>query len=94
MLEGQFAYFVAAIAATPEMGAAGHADAMRVVAALQPWANGRQYLNFAENPTDAANGYDAAAYARLQAIRTRVDPDGLMVANHKVAAPPVVPAPR
>jgi FAD/FMN-containing dehydrogenase len=92
--EGGFVFFCAAIAATPELGAQGHADAVRAVEALRPWENGRQYLNFAENPTDAANGYDAAAYARLQAIRTRVDPDGLMVANHKVAAPPVVPAPR
>lgn len=94
MLEGQFVYFGAAIAATPEMGALGLADAMRAVEALQPWANGRQYLNFAENPTDAAAGYDVESYARLQALRATYDPEGLMVANHRVPAAPVVPAQR
>jgi FAD/FMN-containing dehydrogenase len=95
MLEGQFAYFGAAIAATPEMGAAGHADAMRVVAALQPWANGRQYLNFAENPTDASTGYAPEVYARLQSLRATYDPDRLMVANHQVRTEPLdLPAQR
>jgi FAD/FMN-containing dehydrogenase len=94
MVEGRFVFFGAAIAATPEMAAQGHADAVRAVEALRPWANGRQYLNFAENPTDAASGYGAESYARLQALRSSIDPDGLMVANHRVAPAPVVPAQR
>jgi FAD/FMN-containing dehydrogenase len=93
-VEGQFVFFGAAIAATPEMGAQGHADAGRAVQALAPWANGRQYLNFAENPTDASSGYDAESWTRLQRLRASLDPEGLMVANHRVVAAPVVPAPR
>ena len=92
-VEGQFALFTACIAATPELGAAGHAAAQRLVAAMAPWATGRQYLNFAENPVDAASGYDAATYARLQAIRAQVDPDGLMVANHRISAAPTATVP-
>jgi FAD/FMN-containing dehydrogenase len=84
-VEGRFALFTVAIAATPEIGAAAHAAAQRLVAAMAPWGNGRQYLNFAENPVDAAAGYDAATYARLRAIRAEVDPDGLMLANHRIA---------
>ena len=34
----------------------GHADAARLTEALAPWANGRQYLNFAETPVDPEGG--------------------------------------
>jgi FAD/FMN-containing dehydrogenase len=91
MVEGQFVYFGVAIAATPEMGQQGHADALRVAEALAPFGNGRQYLNFAEVQVDASDGYDAESYARLQRIRATVDPDGLMLANHRVAAASAVP---
>ena len=72
--------FGVAIAATPEMGAAGHADANALVAAMAPWANGRQYLNFLEEPGDPRTGYDADSFARLQSLRAvdgpRRHPDG------------------
>ena len=38
---------------------------------------------------DAAKGYDAESWARLQALRAQVDPAGLMVANHPIPAPQV-----
>src|SRR5690242_11402790 len=44
-LEGEFVSFAGGIAATPEMGAAAHADATGLMSALDPWSNGRQYLN-------------------------------------------------
>jgi hypothetical protein len=93
-LEGRFLWFGAAIAATPEIGAQGHADAVRAVEALQPWANGRQYLNFAEEAVEVSTGFAPDTFARLQRVRAAVDPEGLMVANHQVVAAPVVPAPR
>jgi FAD/FMN-containing dehydrogenase len=52
---------------------------------VSPWACGH-YLNFAEKPVDTALGFGAEAYERLQQIRRRVDPDGLMLANHRVPA--------
>jgi hypothetical protein len=85
-LDGQFVLFGVAIAATPEMGAAGHADANALVAAMAPWANGRQYLNFLEEPGDPRAGYDADSFGRLQALRTSMDPDGTLMANHHIAA--------
>ncbi|HWJ81357.1 MAG TPA: FAD-binding oxidoreductase [Nocardioides sp.] len=83
-LEAQFAMFAGAIAATPEMAAAGHRDAGRLAGALAPWANGRQYLNFAENPVDTRAAYRSDAWRQLSGIRSAVDPHGLFVANHPV----------
>jgi hypothetical protein len=44
----------------------------------------REYLNFAERARDAAVFFGAEEQARLGAIKHRVDPDGLIVANHPV----------
>jgi hypothetical protein len=83
-LEGQFVSFAAAMAATPEMGAQGHADAVRFTEALRPFANDRQYLNFAENQVDASAGYRPEAWTQLKGVRSAVDPHGLFAANHPV----------
>ena len=52
--------------------------------AMAPWANGRQYLNFAESAIDASAGYRADVWARLTAIRAQWDPTGVFRANHEV----------
>ena len=85
-LDGEFVLFAVTMAPTPEIAAAGRAYAHKVIAAMAAWSNGRRYLNFAEEDVDTRAGYDAAAYARLQAIRDRVDPDGVLMANHEVRA--------
>jgi FAD/FMN-containing dehydrogenase len=85
-LDGQFALFACTMAPTPELAAAGRAYAGKVTAAMAPWATSRRYLNFAEERVDTSSGYDAAAYARLQAVRARVDPDGVLKANHEVTS--------
>jgi FAD/FMN-containing dehydrogenase len=84
MLDGQFVLFGGAVAATPEMKATGHADAAALTSAMSPWANGSQYLNFAENPVDPKAGYVDEAWKQLKSIRSVVDPDGVFVANHQV----------
>jgi FAD/FMN-containing dehydrogenase len=83
-VDGQFLVFAAAIAATPELERQGRADAQALVAALQPWSNGRQYLNFAEEEVDVRTGYAAGTWLQLTGIRSAVDPDGLFVGNHPV----------
>ncbi|GAA1199340.1 FAD-binding oxidoreductase [Pseudonocardia alaniniphila] len=85
MLHGEFAMYACALAAEPEALRIGERDAERLEAAMSPWACGH-YLNFAERPVDAALGFGAEAYERLQQIRRRVDPDGRMLANHRVPA--------
>jgi FAD/FMN-containing dehydrogenase len=84
MVDAAFVAFAAAIAATPETGRQGHADAVRLTTALAPWKNGRSYLNFAENPVDPRTGYDEAAWRQLAGIRSAVDPGDVFVANHRV----------
>ncbi len=83
-LEADFVAFAGGIAATPETGARAHADAVRLTAALAPFANGRQYLNFAENPVDPRMAYRPDAWRQLAGIRSAVDPHGLFAANHPV----------
>ncbi len=83
-LDAPFVAFAGAMAATPEMGAQGHADAVRLTRALAPYTNGRQYLNFAENPVDTRQAYRAEVWTQLKGIRAAVDPDGVFAANHPV----------
>jgi FAD/FMN-containing dehydrogenase len=59
-------------------------QAAAVAAALAPWGSGRSYLNLTERPADTATAYTADAYRRLQAVRARVDPHGLLRANHEI----------
>ena len=84
MLDGAFVAFAGAVAATPELGLQGHADAMRLTRALAPWSNGRSYLNFAENEVDPGTAYGATAWRQLAGIRSAIDPGGVFVANHRV----------
>jgi FAD/FMN-containing dehydrogenase len=84
MFDGAFLAFGGAIAATPEMGLQGHADALRLTGALAPFASGSTYLNFAEGTVDPRTAYDDARWRQLAGIRSAVDPDGVLVANHPV----------
>jgi hypothetical protein len=83
-LEGEFVTFAGGIAATPELGAAVHADATRLTSVLEPWSNGRHYLNFAENTVDPRTAYQESAWTQLAGIRSAVDPHGTFAANHPV----------
>lgn len=83
-LPGEYLAFFVGIAATPEMGALGFADATRAVAALDPWASGGRYLNFDDNPVAVRGAYGVDAWLRLRQIRSAVDPDLRLLANHAV----------
>ena len=83
-LDAEFVTFAGAIAATPEMGAQGHADAVSLTSTMAPYANGRQYLNFAENPVDTRTAYPTGSWTQLKGIRSAVDPHGIFTANHAV----------
>jgi FAD/FMN-containing dehydrogenase len=86
-LDGAFALSGIAIPMDAESAARGYADTHALAAAMAPWANGRSYLNFTEERVDTSSGYERSAYQRLQALRGQLDPTGLFVANHRVAAP-------
>jgi FAD/FMN-containing dehydrogenase len=86
MLEGEFVLFAVAIAATPEMHKQGEADAQALVAALAPYATGRHYLNFTEETVDVREAFPKETWVQLKGVRSAVDPQGLIVANHRVPA--------
>jgi FAD/FMN-containing dehydrogenase len=83
-LEGEFALVCGGMAPTPEFASVVAAAGAQVVERMSPWTNGRSYLNFAEDPTDVRAGYPEDAWLRLATIRSAVDPDGVLVANHRI----------
>ncbi|GAA4733681.1 FAD-binding oxidoreductase [Nocardioides endophyticus] len=83
-LDAEFVTFAGGIAATAEIGAQAHADAVRFTEALAPFASGREYLNFAENPVDTRAAYGPDVWTQLTGIRSAVDPHGIFAANHPV----------
>jgi hypothetical protein len=84
--DGEYLLFAAGVVMGPET-VGPVADALHAAsAALAPWDTGSAYLNFVEQPSDAARFYTDEAYARLRAIRAAVDPDDRMVANHPIPA--------
>ncbi len=82
--EGEFLVFGVAVAATPEMGARGHADAVALTSSLAEFATGGCYLNYVEEPTDVRRGFPEASWQRLADLRATLDPGGLFRANHVV----------
>ncbi len=69
---------------TPEAFAAGRAAAAEYVAALAPYTTAKTYLNLAETAVDPRRGYGDDAWRRLTTIRTAVDPDDVILANHRI----------
>ncbi|MHB8241112.1 MAG: FAD-binding oxidoreductase [Solirubrobacteraceae bacterium] len=82
--DGACLAFALGMALDPEMAAASARDAEKVVSSLAPWTGGRPYLNFVEQETDVSQAFGPAAWARLQEVRGRVDPDGVFRANHVI----------
>jgi FAD/FMN-containing dehydrogenase len=83
-LDGTFAAFGLAVAATPEMAAQGLADAHRFTGALAPFSNGRSYLNFAESAVETRSAYAEESWLKLKGIRSAVDEHGTFLANHAI----------
>ena len=84
-LDAEFCVFLVAVAATPEMAAAGRASIDQVLAALTPHATGGSFLNLAEQGgVDPRTGYAEATWERLARVRAELDPAGTFLANHPV----------
>ena len=83
-LPGRYLGFFLAIAPVPAAAEAGQRDATRAVAELARWSTGGRYLNFDDNVVEVSAAYPPAAWQRLQQIRTLVDPEQRLVANHPI----------
>jgi FAD/FMN-containing dehydrogenase len=85
-LDAGFLLFGLALAPDAESAEVGAADAARLTAALDPWSSELRYRNFAKRPLDAESFFGRRAARRLAAIKTRVDPLGLIQAEHPLEA--------
>jgi FAD/FMN-containing dehydrogenase len=83
-LDREFALFAVGMAPTPEIAAKTRSDVARVLAAVDPWDSGRDYLNFREDESTGERLFSAETYARLRAIKAAVDPDNVIRSNHEV----------
>jgi FAD/FMN-containing dehydrogenase len=57
-------------------------DAARFLAAVEPWATGRQYLPMLDDRTDTRKVFPPGVHARLSAVRRAADPGNLFLAPH------------
>ncbi|MCB0908066.1 MAG: FAD-binding oxidoreductase [Nocardioidaceae bacterium] len=85
-LDAAYVAFFIAVAATAEMAAAGRTDADRACEALAGWETGQSFLNLSETSVDPRTAYGSDAWVRLCDLRRRVDPRGVLLANHAVPA--------
>jgi FAD/FMN-containing dehydrogenase len=84
-LDGSFALYVLGVPMTPEIGEAIEARAEALIQALAPWSRGKPYLNFAEKRVAIGDAIGPEAFARLEAIKAKVDPDGRFRPAHVLA---------
>ena len=82
-LDAGFVFFAAGMS-VPEIAEPVRAQLEAVKAAVDVHANGRNYSNFTEAKADAGSFFGAAAYARLQAVKSVYDPGGVFRANHEI----------
>jgi hypothetical protein len=77
---------VVGIVPDPGLQEAVKADANRVAASLtRDYSRGRIYPNFQQTQTDTSRAFEASAWERLVSLRKRVDPAGVLRANHEIA---------
>jgi FAD/FMN-containing dehydrogenase len=83
-IDGGYVVFAGGMPIDEQVGAAVERDSRGLMEAMRPYGHGRSYSNFAEREVDAASFYPDETYRRLREIRSRVDGDGLMRANHEI----------
>jgi FAD/FMN-containing dehydrogenase len=83
-VDAAFVLFAGGLALSPEMAAGKLAYMHGLKTVLEPWSTAGLYLNFAEEQVDVARTFDAATFARLRAVKDRIDPDGVLHANHAI----------
>jgi hypothetical protein len=85
-LDGSFAFFALGAPMGPGVGEAVHARIEGLKQALAPWSRGVPYLNFSEKSVAIGDAVGDEAFARLERVKTSVDPDGLFRAAHRFEA--------
>jgi hypothetical protein len=71
-------------APTPDLAAGARDQIKAIERALAPWAAPYVNLHFAETSTDERTLWLEPAYQRLRQLRSAVDPDDIIRANHPI----------
>ena len=82
-LPGEYLMFGAGMVAVPELAEPVRGSLDRLYELFRPYQSGF-YGNFVEKKADFADFFSTETFARLQAIRSEYDPDGLFRANHEI----------
>jgi FAD binding domain len=85
-LDTGFVMFGVGMVMSPEQGAAVGRHLDLLGDAMAPWAADGGYFNFAERPCEVESILPPDVCARLAEVKRRWDPDGMIRANHTVAA--------
>jgi FAD/FMN-containing dehydrogenase len=83
-IDAEYVLFLCGMALDANMGAFMKDFAERVKSAMEPWSGPGQYLNFAEEQVDPSLSHEAGTWARLKAVKARMDPDNVIHANHAI----------
>jgi FAD/FMN-containing dehydrogenase len=84
-LDGSFAFFALGAPMGPGVGEAVAQRIADLKQALAPWSRGKPYLNFAEKGVTIGDAVGKEAFARLEAVKASVDPEGLFRSAHAFA---------
>jgi len=83
-LDGGFLLYGVGMLMPPATVDALRAAVAGLIAAMAPWGRERSLLGFTEIPTDTRAMFEPEVHRRLAEIRARVDPQGLLLANHPI----------
>jgi FAD binding domain len=83
-LDADYSMFAVGVVSGAEAAMAIDASLTELLDAMAPWDAGTGYLNFVETPDHPRRFFDAATYRRLKSVKSAVDPDGVILANHPI----------
>jgi hypothetical protein len=85
-IDGRFIAFTGGLTPTPESFEPVARVAREAMALLAPYSRGRTYLNFSERVTNTRSAYSVETHRRLEDVKRRVDPEGVLHGNHRIEA--------
>ncbi len=83
-IDAKYAMYAVTMTPVRELEVAGAHAIASLKQAMRPWAGSQMYLNFSEVGDDPSTFWTPEDYHRLRAVKTSVDPDGLIRANHVI----------
>ena len=83
-IDARYAMYAVTMTPGPELQVAAEHAIGSVRESLAPWANSQNYLNFSESRDELETFWPPEDFERLRAVRSAVDPDGVIRANHAI----------